>query len=158
MKKKLKFAAFTLLVTGVASFCAQKEKANCNLSFVTYSLCTPSDNEENAAPLQEYIKYSAADGQTLRFEQGLIVNCCCDSIRVESLSDDHNIVVVDVYDYGVGCNCVCLGYVNYSITGLHENGAYSFTFKRNGRVCYSKSIVISVNINETILLNNENEI
>jgi hypothetical protein len=155
--KKIGFVTLTLLVAGTLALCKQKQKEeeNCTVSSVTYSLCEPEANEEGVASLQEYIKYSAADGQTLRFEQGIIINCCCDSISVKTLSSDQNTVVVDVCDYGIGCNCVCLGHVKYNITGFRENDDYAVTFKRNGRVCYSTSVTIAVDMDETITLNKE---
>ncbi|MDR0559680.1 MAG: hypothetical protein LBG92_05885 [Prevotellaceae bacterium] len=58
----------------------------------------------------------------------------------------NNNIVIDVYDYGIGCNCLCTGLVNYNITGLEENREYLFTFKRNGTVCYSANIKFTANV------------
>ena len=121
------------------------------LDSVTYLLCnSDSYAQQNLASLQEYIKYTAIN-QTLQIEQGLIINCCSDSISVQVLSEENNIVV-NVYDYGNQCNCPCSGLVNYDITNLQEKVTYFFTFKRNNFVRYTTSITFATDLNQTINL------
>jgi len=135
------------------------EKGNIPLlDKVAYSLCE-NQNElrslQESGPLQEYITYTTIDSRTLRIKQGLIINCCCDSISVK-MSSNNNEIIVDVYDYGNTCNCICSGLVNYDIADLQEKTTYSFIFKRNNNIHYTASIKFMNGLDQTILLNGEN--
>ena len=115
---------------------------------VTYQLC---DKQEDLTSLKEYIRLTAVDNQTLRIEQNLIINCCSDSISARLLQNDLNIIV-DISNYGIQCNCMCPGFVNYDIVGLMENKTYLFTFKRNNYERYTESIIFTADLNQTIEL------
>jgi len=135
------------------------EKENIlSLDKVAYSLCENQNklnSVQESVPLQEYISYRTIDSHTLRIKQGLIINCCCDSITVK-MSSNNNEIIVDVYDYGNTCNCICSGLVNYDITGLQEKTTYSFIFKQNNNIHYTASIKFMNGLDQTILINGEN--
>jgi hypothetical protein len=122
---------------------------------ITYLLCQEQSKAGDIVPLQEYIKYLAIDKQTLQFEQGLIINCCCDSINATKLFEEEGGFIIDVCDYGNSCNCLCLGQAKYNIGDLHEGNTYLFTFKRNSEVRYVAKITFATDLDQTILLNGE---
>ena len=160
MKTRVTILAAMLLIAGVVASCEEKVADvpkltdGFSLDSVAYSLCS---SQGDLLSLREYVKLSAVDNQTLRIEQDLTINCCCDSMRVNILPNDLNIVV-DVADYGNGCNCPCQGFASYDVVGLVENTTYLFTFKRNNYERHTVSITFTTDVNQTINLNGGNEL
>ena len=148
----LKLAAVLLMVAGIAA-CGEKENTEPFLDNVTYSLCNNVQQNSLVALqdgiLQNGIKYTTLNNQTLQIEQWLVINCCCERISVEMLSNENDIVI-DVCDYGNQCNCPCQGNVSYNVSGLQKGTTYSFTFKRNDDVRYTTSITFTDGLNQTI--------
>jgi len=155
-----KIMLFCLIFLAISNVnCQKMGKENIlSLDKVAYSTCE-NQNElrsvQESDPLQEYISYKTIDSHTLRIKQGLVINCCCDSISVK-ISSNNNEIIVDVYDYGNTCNCICSGLVNYDITGLQEKTTYSFIFKQNNNIHYTSNIEFASGLDQTILINGEN--
>ncbi|MDR1740173.1 MAG: hypothetical protein LBR45_05395 [Bacteroidales bacterium] len=158
MKKtiyKLIVVPLLLIVIAVTASCGDENSyaGKLTLNNVKYSLCNTQSKTLNTLK-ENYIKFTAIDDKTLRIEQGLTINCCCDSITA-NLSQTEQNIVVDVYDYGNDCNCVCLGTIAYEVSCLQTNSTYTFTFKQSNNVIYTASIKFHTQLNQTISLNEE---
>ncbi|MDR1984459.1 MAG: hypothetical protein LBQ28_06530 [Prevotellaceae bacterium] len=156
MKNILKLTAILLILAGSFS-CGEddNEKNILSLQNIEKTLCDGNSQDydvkslNNASEDKEYLRYFAIDKQTLKFEQQFFSNCCVENIEIDMVVSKNN-VVINLRDYGEECNCICLSYVDYEITNLQENNAYTFTFQRNAQTYYSCEIIFTTDIDETI--------
>ena len=94
------------------------------------SLCK-NNNELRATDVDQYIKFSAIDNQTLKIEHKLFMNCCCEDIDIKVDSKKNNIIITITDEVG-NCNCICSRTISYKIVNLQINQTYKFVFFRNG--------------------------
>lgn len=99
---------------------------------------------------REYIKYSALDNKTLKFEQRLFVNCCSEDFKVKINAEESNITIDITNDDPEQCNCICPLVLRYEVVNLQENNIYKLIFLRNGYEYTAYELLFTSSVNGEI--------
>ncbi|MDR2064265.1 MAG: hypothetical protein LBP85_00940 [Prevotellaceae bacterium] len=146
MKTKILQTTALLLVLAGMLACSKEEETikNVQIKNFEYAGC-PNTTQSNSEQTDnnEYIKCYAINETTLKFEQQVYLNCCVDSLRITPNINDRNIITINEVDYGNECNCICLSYACFDVTGLIKGATYTFVIKRNNQDYYTFDILFN---------------